>query len=1549
MATGSKAWKKYLSTFLATGLVLSNASFISAQTNSKDSSTDLEKDAKVLNVLSNEKAKLVKQLADKKFEKNKDLKANLNENDQVRVIVEVEGSSAVEVATGKGLLYKELSSTEKANIDSSLKKTHKTLKNTISSRGIDFDAQFDYTTTFNGFSGQVRFADVKKIESLPNVKKVYLANEYEKPQVTPDMTTSHDFIQSYQTWADAKYKGEGMIVAVIDSGIDPDHKDFVLTNSDSGELTSAEVTASGLTGKFYTPKVPFAYNYYDQNDTIKDLGPDASMHGMHVAGTVGANGDTTNGGIKGVAPESQLLGMKVFSNDPNFPSTFSDIYLAAIDDAVKLGADVLNMSLGSTSSFYEENSAEDLAISKAVANGIVASVSAGNSGTIGYGFDNPHYQNPDYGLVGSPGLNKDTVQVAATGNLVYEFTHKLTGEGQSITGYGVDDWTKLGEVEVVSLKGLTGNQSALGAKSDYDGIDVKGKVVLVERGVHTFVDKTINAAAAGAAGIVVYNSTSTVFYKDQGGWDIPFMKSTRAEGLALEEVLKDGGSVTLGVDQTDKKENPEVGRSTDFTSWGVTPDLEFKPELSAPGGNIYSTVNDDKYTVMSGTSMAAPHVAGGAALIQQYLKGDARFDGYTADQRTRLAKKLLMNTADITTGLDGKEVSPRRQGAGMMQLFAAVNTPVVVTDKTTGEAKVNVKDFQSKTFSMTVTAENLTDKAVEYDVDTSVLADRFEEYGETVYNQLQSGDLKDVKVSAPETVTVPANGKVDVTVTIDLTDAKVPGLNNDGEDIFKAIEQDVFVEGFLKFNSKDVTNPDLVVPYIGFYGEWDRPAIVDDFEGDDKFYQYLFDLNKFSNMLTDKGNYFQDTIEVDGKQVYVMSPNNDGILEDVLALPSLLRNAKEFETNVLDSTGTNQLRSVNKEQDVRKNYYNAGNGSWYSYKESRIWDGKVKNETVADGLYHYELKAKVDYENAEWQSTKLPVYVDTVAPTAEISYNAGTNLANFKFADEGVGTAFYALYINGVDVTGKTYLDASKTEVNLGDYGYEAKDVKSIDVVPVDHAYNVGYEGNVIGDDNLPIIFLGDATPSALGLYNTKNVLVKGTVQDEALASLTVEGKDVAFTYDAVKKVYNFETTVAFTTDGYKNIKIKAVDVNGNAFEIARPIYVDSTAPTVGHDAPSVVNNDVTKLDFNVFVKDNFNAAKVTVDGDVVFNREFIDETKFLTPTDEKVAVSVDLAKGVNTFNVVVEDAAGNKVTKEVKVERSASELRAERISGADRYETAVKVSKEGWDSAETVVLARGDQYADALAGVPLAHHLGGPLLLSKSTSLPAFTYDEIKRLGASKVVVLGGEGAISKEVVAKLTQSGIKVERISGKDRYETAAKIASKFGKFDTAVIASGLNFPDALSVSSYAAEQGMPILLTRDKALPAATKDALAKASVEMSYVIGGIGAINDSVFKALPKAHRISGKDRYATSVAVSKFFADDTKSVYVSTGTNFADALAGGVLAAKDGSGVYIVGKKVSPELGEHLQDLGVEYVDVLGGEKAVPNSILAELDKYLGN
>ncbi len=1554
MQNGSKTWKKFVSVAMIAGLVASNG-VMTASATSGDKEKSSEKDLQAINVLSNEKAELIKQLK-KKEDSDMVQKDALDPNEEVRVIVEIEGQSAVEVASAKGVQYKTLAKAEKEKIETQLVKAHASVKKTISSKGVELNSQYEYTTAFNGFSGVVKFSDVEKIKDLPNVKNVYIANEYERPEAKPDMTTSHDFIQSRQVWADSKFQGEGMVVAVIDTGIDPDHKDFNITDDSKVDLTKSDVdgliSKDGLKGAYQNVKVPYAYNYYDKNAEIQDDGPGASMHGMHVAGTVGANGDESEGGLKGVAPESQILGMKVFSNDVNFPSTFSDIYLAAIDDAVKLGADVLNMSLGSTSSFYDADSAEDKAITNAVNNGIVSAVSAGNSGHIGYGYDNPHYDNPDYGLVGSPGLNKDTIQVAATGNVVNHFTHEVEFDGFTVEGFGVDDWTDFevqgDDIDVVSLKELTGNQSALGAASDYESIDVEGKVVVVERGEHTFADKTTWAAAAGAAGIIVYNSTSPVFFKDQGGWDIPFMKITREQGLELEAALAEDGELGADVEQTAVEEGPEVGRATDFTSWGVTPDLEFKPELSAPGGNILSTLENDKYGVMSGTSMAAPHVAGGAALVQQYLKNHDEFKNLSLEERTRLAKVLLLNTADITHGKSGDTISPRRQGAGMMQLNGAVTTPVIMTEKSTNEAKVNVKDFTGDSFTFTLKAENLSNEAATYSVDTSVLVDMFQEEGAVTSNLLQSGALEGAKVSAPETVTVPANGTVDVKVTVDISEGKVPGLDKDGNAITKALEEDVFVEGFVKLTAEEgSSNPDLVLPYISFYGEWDRPDIIDSFGVEEKdephFYQQYYDLYKIKD--ADDGEYYYDLVEVDGEWVYPVSPNNDGLNDKINGNITLLRNADELQTNILNEAGE-KVRTVNIEKDVRKNFFNGGTGSYISYSEARAWDGKVKGEVAEDGLYHYEYNAKVDYEEADWQSKKLPVYIDTTAPEASVTVNEEDNTLEVSLSDEGVGVKQFSVNVDGERLPVEGYFGADEKVIDLDEFGLDASEADLIEVVVYDHAYNMGYAISNADDTVKPVIYVDDNGPEALGLYGKNEVPIKGYVVEENLKTLKVNGKEVAFT--ETDKGFAFDTTIELET-GRHDVKFEATDYNGNTSSIIRPVYVDTVNPTLAIDAPGVVDQDEESVEFDITVKDNFNMVKLSLDGDVLYNQDVFDEITLANPVSKTVTAKVDLAPGVNTFMVVAEDAAGNKIEKEVKIDRSDSDLRAERISGADRYITAVELSKEGWESSDTVVLARGDNYADALAGVPLAKKHDAPLLLSRTAKLPADTYEEIKRLGAKTVHVLGGTGAISDAVVKQLKSDGITVERISGADRFETAAKIAEKFGKSESAIVVSGTNFPDALSVASYAGSEGTPILLSRTESVPNATKAALVKLGVENSLIIGGTGAISEKAASELPNSFRISGADRYKTSLEVAKYFGNPTDTVYVATGKSYADALAGGALAAKDDTGVYLVGKSVPAELGEHLQKNGVEYVKVIGGSQAVSDDILKQLDEYLNN
>ncbi|OAT81613.1 hypothetical protein A6P54_12630 [Bacillus sp. MKU004] len=1239
----NKKTKKIVSSVLASALILSNLSFVtSAQANTSNTL-----DSKI---------KQFKQLQSKDTVKIKDskekFKAKLNPEDNVRVIVEVEGQTPLEHATKKGLLFKELDKGTVESLTTKLKKQQKNVKEKIKSKGVKLDEKLSFSTAFNGFSGEMKFGDLEKVEAIAGVKNVYLANEYNRPEEEPEMTTSHQFIQSRDTWADSHLKGEGMVVAVIDSGVDPSHKDFVLTDAEQAELDENEVNTlvkeEGLKGKFYTDKVPYGYNYYDQNDTILDLGPDASMHGMHVAGTVAANGDEANGGIKGVAPEAQVLGMKVFSNDPNYPSTWSDVYLAAIDESVSLGADVLNMSLGSTASFYDERSPEDLAITRANENGIVSAVSAGNSGHIADGWGNPYYNNPDIGVVGAPGLNTDTIQVAASGNEAYLYAHSVSLEGANLTevGYGIDDWTKIPEesLELVSIGGKVGNPE------DFEGVDVKGKIVLVQRGVLSFFDKTQNAAAAGAAGIIVYNNVSedkNPMYKNQGGWDVPFMMITKAQGEGLEAAIANGDK-TFDIGQESKEQDPEMGRMTDFTSWGTTPSLELKPEITAPGGKIYSTLNDDQYGVMSGTSMASPHVAGGSALVQQYLQSDDRFADLSADERTDLAKVLLMNTADVIEDLSGQPFSPRRQGAGMMQTHSAVDTPVYVVNKSTGEAKVELKDFTETKFNMTFTATNISEEDYTYNVDASVLTDTFEQAeGSEDLNALIAGDLEGAKIDAPETVTVKAGESVDFTVSVDFSDAKLPGKDKDGNKTTYDLKEDIFVEGFVTLTKPEnkVNQVNLTVPYVGFYGEWDRPSILDGFAdlGESKFYEH-----GLNEMLQDEDGYL--VAPVPEKDFYPVSPNGDGAYDDIYPLPSFMRNASEVQYNILDKDGK-FLRRVLIENDVRKNFFDAGSGSYYSFNPARSWNGKVKSETVEDGLYYYEIKSVIDYEGAEWQSKKIPVYVDTTAPKLESTYDEENKVVTWETKEEGTGVAGYAVFVNGEAVS--DFLSPDTNAFNLTDVPEKAV----IEVAAVDYAENYGFDKAAVGDVDIPLIFVGESTPEPFGAYKELTVPVEGYVTDDlGLDKLTVNGEEVEFTLDSNTGRYNFSTEASFEKDGKYDVIITATDVSGKEFSIARKVFIDTTAPEIEVEAPEMVEYDTEEVTLSLQLKDNYNYLSLYVDDNHELEQPFKSPVSIMEPANKSHEITLPVKHGDNTFSLRLVDLGGNETVQEVKINRSETE-----------------------------------------------------------------------------------------------------------------------------------------------------------------------------------------------------------------------------------------------------------------------------------------------------
>lgn len=288
-----------------------------------------------------------------------------------------------------------------------------------------------------------------------------------------------------------------------------------------------------------------------------------------------------------------------------------------------------------------------------------------------------------------------------------------------------------------------------------------------------------------------------------------------------------------------------------------------------------------------------------------------------------------------------------------------------------------------------------------------------------------------------------------------------------------------------------------------------------------------------------------------------------------------------------------------------------------------------------------------------------------------------------------------------------------------------------------------------------------------------------------------------------------------------------------------------------------------------------------------------------------------------------------------------------ERIAGENRYETAVRLAEKGWPSgAHTVILARGDHFADALAGTPLAYMQDAPILLTSTSLLSRETRRALQTLRPQMVIILGGEKAISPAVEHQVKQMGIMTERIAGENRYETAALIAERLGGGTKAIVASGEHFPDALAASSYAAQQQLPILLTQQNRLPEATEAAL--ELVEEAIVVGGEAVVSQDVFEQLPQPRRIAGANRYETAVKVIDAFQMPAVELFVATGEDYADALTGAVLAAKQEAPLLLVEKgRLSQPVKNWLDKRGVHYVTLLGGTEAISQTVARSLGDIL--
>ncbi|WP_430487167.1 S8 family serine peptidase [Lactobacillus delbrueckii subsp. bulgaricus] len=1156
----------------------------------------------------------------------------------VRVIVSLNKSAAFDHTskpTGSAASVKKI---EQAS-DQVKDGQEKVIKQVEEITGNKVRRQFGYLV--NAFSIDMDLDDIDKVKDLPQVKNVTPVKVYH-----PTDESADQMAQVQDVWQEQKLKGEGMVISIIDTGIDSSHQDLKLDSGVSTALSKSEVESDKSKlghGKYYTEKVPYGYNYADKNDQIVDNGC-GEMHGQHVAGIAGANGQ-----VKGVAPDAQLLAMKVFSNNAKNSGAYDDDIISAIEDSVKLGADVINMSLGSVSSDVDPSDPQQQAVAKASEAGVINVISAGNSGVAGSTADGNPVNNTgtsELSTVGTPGVTPDALTVASAENskvttdTVKDELGGVTFSSNSELKGAAQVTTQLESNYSVLTKKLKLVDMGLGGADDYTAekkAEVKGQLAVVERGSYTFSEKVANAKAAGAAGIVIYNNNDDgLLSMSLDDKTFPTLGMSKADGEVLAKAAKEGKSIKLKFG-TALIDNSSAGKMSDFTSWGPTPELDFKPEITAPGGKIYSLANDNKYQQMSGTSMASPFVAGSEALILQGIKKQGL--NLSGEELVQFAKNSAMNTSHPVYDTEHTKeiISPRRQGSGEINVKDAINNTVEVK-AANGNGAAALKEIgRQTTFKVTLT--NHGKKAQTYAVDN---------YGGpyTQATEAKSGEIYDTKIvkgqltTETPKVTVQPGESVDVSFTLTLP---------------YSFQRQNFVEGYVGFEAEDQATPNLVLPYMGFFGSYSQASVSAPMlyeGGNSNLINTIHSLVgvMFSNnndILGHTGYEGDDYSKYTDPDLIAISPNGDGSRDYAYPVLFFDRNYKEYTETITDAQG-NKVKSLGVGKEGTKDYYSSSSGEWTTHSLDK-WDGTdADGQVVKDGQYIYKVEFTTAIGGSK-QELNIPVKVDTQAPEVSDLQVTKDGKLRLKAKDSGSGldmTMFVAA-VNGEEQ--KLALAPVKGESNV----YEStsaltglKDGKNqVETVLADYAGNVGYAATFSSQNN-------DADNKLLlfNLADGQKITSQSPAYDQEKETYTVTG-----TYKKNAKLKFNDVEAESDKNGYFEVKLPVKDGQNQLLIKDGDQILEAVNFTVKAEGPKVSVDKESSG--RILAKDDSYTLSGTVSGLgesgklELTNLSDKSKTNELTvDQDGKFSQKVDLNYGDNPFELTATDADGNVTKKDVTI-----------------------------------------------------------------------------------------------------------------------------------------------------------------------------------------------------------------------------------------------------------------------------------------------------------
>ena len=795
-------------------------------------------------------------------------------------------------------------------------------------------------------------------------------------------------------------KGEGKVIAVIDTGVDTTHQAFTGELAGTPPLTPQKVAAltsqlgEGKTGVYISQKFPFAYDYADGDNDASPREGGSGFHGTHVAGIAAGNADK----IVGTAPNAQVIVAKVTRSEDD--ALLDSALLASLDDMLVLHPDVINLSLGWTAGMDNEADTVYATVYKKLQDaGITVNAAAGNAFSTGYGNNSgkglPYASDPDSSVIDEPATYSSVVAVASVENALIRNAFTVNGKdigyqrSRGMNGEKVAYFSDLpaGTYEYVDA-GFASEEDVAALKEKYpDGL--AGKIALVSRGKMTYQKKVENLYDLHPAGILVYNNVSvgSLIIMNLTTQDLPAAFISQADGQAM----LDAPEHKLSIAEGQVLPQSSIYEASEFSSWGVSPDLRLKPEIAAPGGNVFSSIPNGAYEQTSGTSMATPQMAGISAIVLQRVQSDPLFASMSAREQADVVQNLIMGTARPLTDAaqtTGALYSPRKQGAGLVDALAATTSsvyPTVVGAAEQSRPKADLGDG-TKGWHFDVTLHNLSGVPATYELSSQALSEIVDGGFFTEHFSDWRGHGVEITYSGAASasaegamVTVPASGEA--TVGIDIA----PG-SEFASYVADNTPNGTFLDGFVRFASKTDGQPDLAVPYLGFYGDWGKAPIFDALASVGGAHTRASDI---VNGQTGASLGYNPLVKVADRtgnpnpQRYVISRSTAS------GAPTILepRTGTLRSVHTLTSTYTNQagetVFSVTNHQNWKSVYLTSTEeNTWVeAYHESTAFDANAeKFAQMPDGAYTLRIAASNDGPSRAEQSISYNFRLDTKAP-----------------------------------------------------------------------------------------------------------------------------------------------------------------------------------------------------------------------------------------------------------------------------------------------------------------------------------------------------------------------------------------------------------------------------------------------------------------------------------------------------------------------------------------------------------------------------------------